>query len=214
MSELKKDQANEEELSSQDYAELLDQYGFDAKELKPGSLVTGKIIRVTQNHVLVDIGFKSEGIIPIEDFGTPEERSEISAGDEVEAILEKADQTEGYLVLSKKRANALKALNNLEKAYQTKSWIIGKVEEKIKNGYVVNVGIRSFMPDSHADTKIIKNPQSLIGNRYKFKVIKFDRKTENAVVSRRLFLQDEREKKKRHVFDQLSKGIHLNGVCH
>ena len=213
MSELKKDldQENEDNLSSQDMADLIDQYGFDTKEFIPGSLVKGKVIKVTSGHVLVDIGFKSEGMIPIEEFGPEEERDEIKPGDEVEAILEKSNPKEGYIILSKKRANAIRALDNLEKAYKTRSWIIGKIDQKVRNGYEVDVGIKTFMPDSHADVKNVKDPEILIGNRFKFKVIRFERKTENAVLSRKAFLQDEREKKKRIVFEQLKEGLKVKG---
>jgi small subunit ribosomal protein S1 len=209
MSELKKDQTdNEDQMSSQDYESLIDKYQYNATELSPGNLVKGTVIRITSTHVLVDVGFKSEGVIPKEDF---DDVSELKAGDEVEAILEKGDQKEGYLILSRRKALAMKALNNLEKAYHSRSWIIGKVEEKIKNGYIVNVGIKSFMPDSHADIKPIRNPDSLIGNLYKFKIIKFDRKQENAVLSRKLFLNDEREKKKRRVYEQIQKNMKVKG---
>ncbi|MCJ7679946.1 MAG: 30S ribosomal protein S1, partial [Candidatus Aminicenantes bacterium] len=178
----------------------------------PGSLVKGKVIKVTSSHILVDIGFKSEGMIPLEEFGPENERDEIKPGDEVEAILERSDPKEGYIILSKKRANAIRAMDNLEKAYKTRSWIVGKVDKKIRNGYEVDVGIITFMPDSHADVKSIKDPESLLGNRYKFKVIRFERKTENAVLSRKAFMQDEREKKKRIVFDQLKKGLKVQGT--
>ena len=213
MSELKNDldQENEDTLNSQDMADLIDQYGFDTKEFTPGSLVKGKIIKVTSSHVLVDIGFKSEGMIPLEEFGPENERDEIMPGDEVEAILEKSDPKEGYIILSKKRANAIRALDNLEKAYKTRSWIVGKVDHKVKNGYEVDVGIMTFMPDSHADVRAVKDSESLLGNRYKFKVIRFERKSENAVLSRKAFLQDEREKKKKVVFEQMKKGLKVQG---
>lgn len=209
MSELKKDQKNnEDQMSSQDYESLLDKYQYNATELTPGNLIKGTVIRVTSSHVLVDVGFKSEGVIPKEDFDDP---SELNPGDEVEAILEKGDRKEGYLILSVRKALAQKALNNLEKAYHSRSWIIGKVQEKIRNGYIVNVGIKTFMPDSHADVKPIKDANSLIGNLYKFKIIKFDRKQENAVLSRKLFLNDEREKKKRRVYEQIQKNMKVKG---
>jgi len=200
-----------EKISSKDYESLLDQYQFSTKELSPGKLLKGKVIKVTPHHILVDVGFKSEGIIPIEDFGNQFDPNSIQTGDEIEAILTRSDFKEGYLVLSKKKADAFKALNNLEKAYQFNRWIVGKIIEKIKNGYTVDVGILTFLPDSHADVKIVKNPEKLIGNRYKFKVIKFDRKTENAVLSRKLLLQDEREKRRKQVFGQLKKGIKIKG---
>ncbi len=211
MSELNKNPKKEDKITAEDYADLLDKYQFSTKELSPGKLLTGKVIKVTPAHVLVDVGFKSEGIIPIEDFIDHQDPKTLQPGDDVEAVLEKSNLREGYLILSKKKAIAIKALNNLEKAHQHNTWIVGKITEKIKNGYNVNVGIIAFLPDSHADVKVVKDSDRLIGNLYKFKVIKFDRKTENAVLSRKLYLQDEREKKKRRVFDQLSSGKRVKG---
>jgi len=211
MSEITKDAEKEENISSEDYENLLDQYQFSAKEITPGKIIKGKVIKVTPTHALIDIGYKSEGIIPIEDFSNNQDMDEINPGDPVEAILERSDPKEGYLVLSRKKAMALKALNNLEKAYNYNSWVTGKITEKIKNGYTVNLGINTFLPDSHADIRTVKDPEKLIGNKYKFKVIKFDRRSENAVISRKLFLQDENEKRKRQVFNQLSQGQKIKG---
>jgi small subunit ribosomal protein S1 len=211
MSELEKKLENETDLSSQDYAELVDKYQFKASELAPGKLVQGKVIKITTTHVLVDIGSKSEGIIPAEDFSDPQEMTSLKAGDPIEAILERRNIKEGYFILSKRRANALKALDSLEKAYHNNNWIIGKVVDRIRNGYTVDVGLDTFLPESHADIKIVKDPNKLLGKRFKFKVIKFDRKTENAVLSRRLLLQDEREKRKQQVFSQLEKGKTFKG---
>jgi small subunit ribosomal protein S1 len=210
MAELKKHPEKEEKITSEDYEHLLDKYQFSAKEITPGKIIRGKIIKVTSNGVLMDIGFKSEGMIPIEDFGETDIKK-IRPGDTVEAILEKTDIREGYLILSKKSADILRALDLLEKAFNTQGWVNGKITGKIKNGYTVNVGIEAFLPDSHADVKTIKEPDKLVGNTFKFKVIKFDRKAENAVVSRKLFLQDEREKRKKRVFGRLVKGEKTKG---
>jgi len=212
MSELTKKSNNEENISFEDYENLINKYQFSAKELTPGKIIKGKVIKITPTHVLVDVGFKSEGIIPIEDFNDSLEPGNINPGDNIEAVLEKINPKEGYLILSKKKAIILNALDNLEKAYYHNSWVIGKITEKIKNGFTVNVGINAFLPDSHADVKSVKEPEQLIGNKYKFKVIKFDRKSENAVLSRKLFLQDEREKRKRRVFDKLTRGQKVKGV--
>jgi small subunit ribosomal protein S1 len=211
MSEITKDTENEENISSKEYESLLDQYQFNAKEIVPGKIIKGKVIKVTPNHILVDIGFKSEGIIPREDFANNQEGSEIRSGDTVQAIVERSDSKEGYLILSHKKAVALKALNDLERAYHNNTWITGKIIGKIKNGFTVDVGIKTFLPDSHADTRSVKEPKELIGKTGKFKVIKFERKTENAVLSRKLFLQDEREKKRRSIFDGLSQGQKIKG---
>jgi small subunit ribosomal protein S1 len=211
MSELEKKLEDETALSSQDYADLVDKYQFKASELAPGKLVQGKVIKITATHVLVDIGSKSEGIIPAEDFSDTQEMKSLKAGDPIEAILERRNIKEGYFILSKRRANAIKALDSLEKAFHNDNWIIGKVVDKIRNGYTVDVGLDTFLPDSHADIKMVKDPNQLVGKRFKFKVIKFDRKTENAVLSRKLLLQDEREKRKRQVFSQLEKGKTFKG---
>jgi small subunit ribosomal protein S1 len=211
MSELTKNTKKEDKISSQDYEDLLDQYQFSAKELSPGKLLKGKVIKVTPTHVLVDVGSKSEGVIPLDEFGDTKDINAIQPGDEIEAILEKRNLREGYLYLSRKRAIAQKALDNLETAFLRNNWIVGKIIEKIRNGYTVNVGIDTFLPDSHADVRPVKDPEKLLGNIYKFKVIKFDRKSENAVLSRKLLLQDEREKRKKRVFDQLSRGKKIKG---
>jgi small subunit ribosomal protein S1 len=211
MSEVRKNTQKDEKDSFEDYKSLLEKYQFNAKELVPGKIIKGKVIKITPTHVLLDIGFKSEGIIPIEDFDKGTEPKEIRQGEEVEAILERSDRKEGYLILSHKKAVALTALNNLEKAFNQKTWVTGKITEKTKSGYTVNVGIDTFLPDSHADIRAVKEPEKLVGNKFKFKVIKFDRKTENAVLSRKLFLQDEKEKRKRRLFGQISRGQKIKG---
>ncbi len=210
MAELKKQADREEKISSEDYEHLLDKYQFSAKEITPGKIIKGKVIKATPTGVLMDIGFKSEGVIPIEEFADLDVKK-LRPGDEIEAILERTDAKEGYLILSKKRADSLRALDHLEKAFNTQGFVSGKITEKTKNGYTVNVGIDAFLPDSHADVKMVKDPNKLLGQSFKFKVIKFDAKTENAVLSRKLFLQDEREKKKRRVFGRLVKGEKIKG---
>ena len=210
MAELKKQADREEKISSEDYEQLLDKYQFSAKEITPGKIIKGRVIKATPTGILMDIGFKSEGVIPIEDFADLDIQK-IKPGDEIETILERTDAKEGYLILSKKRADSLRALEHLEKAFATQAFVSGKITEKTKNGYTVNVGIDAFLPDSHADIKIVREPEKLVGQTFKFKVVKFDRKTENAVLSRKLFLQDEREKKKRRVFGRLVKGEKVKG---
>jgi len=210
MSELTKNPEKDEKISAEDYQNLVDKYQFSAQEIAPGKIVKGKVIKVTSTHILVDIGFKSEGIIPCEDFEDKKETSEIQVGDNIEAVLERTDR-EGYLILSKRKADVIKALDSLEKAYSHDGWISGTIIEKIRNGYTVNVGLKTFLPDSHADVKAVKEPEKLIGREYKFKVIKFDRRTENAVLSRKLFLQDEKTKRKKRVFSTLSKGQKIKG---
>jgi small subunit ribosomal protein S1 len=210
MSELSNDPEKEEKISAEDYQNLVEKYQLSAQEIAPGKIVKGKVIKVTPTHILVDIGFKSEGIIPSEDYEDKKEIGEIQVGNNIEAVLERTDK-EGYLILSKRKADVIKALDSLEKAYNHDGWISGTIIERIKNGYTVDVGLKTFLPDSHADVRTVKEPEKLIGRQHKFKVIKFDRQSENAVLSRKLFLQDERVKRKRRVFSTLSKGQKIKG---
>ncbi|MGQ9472018.1 MAG: 30S ribosomal protein S1 [Candidatus Aminicenantales bacterium] len=210
MTEVKKSSEKNDSLSPEAYEHLLDRYQFTAKELAPGKIIKGKIVKITSSHVLVDVGFKSEGLIPVEDFQEDSGQT-LRLGAEVEAILERVDSRDGSLLLSKRRADTLRALDYLERAYLSQGWVQGKVVERIKSGFIVNVGIKAFLPDSHADVKAVKEPEKLVGNVFKFKVLKFDRKSEGAVLSRKLFLQDEREKRKRRVFSKLVKGEKVKG---
>jgi small subunit ribosomal protein S1 len=210
MSDVTKRPESNERMSSSDYEDLLDRYQFSTKEITQGKLVKGKVIKKTPTHVLVDIGFKTEGAIPLEEF-REQELAELKPGSEVDATMERTDRKEGYLILSKKRADEFRALDNLDKAFAHNGWVTGIIKERSKSGYLVDVGIEAFLPESHADIKPIKDPDAFVGQSFKFKVMKFDRKTENAVVSRRLFLQDEREKKRHRVFSHLAQGQKIKG---
>jgi len=210
MPELKKPADTDEKLSSEDYEQLLDKYQFSAKEVSAGKVVRGRVIKVTPQSVLLDIGFKSEGVVPVEEF-EEDELKKLMPGDEIEATMERTDAKEGYLVLSKKGADTIRAVDQLEKAYAGHGWVTGRVKDRTRGGFTVNVGVDAFLPESHADVRMVRDPDKLVGQTFKFKVIKFDRKSENAVLSRKLFLQDEREKKKKRVFGHLVKGEKLKG---
>jgi len=201
----------DEKMSSEDYEHLLDRYQFSNKEITMGKIIKGRVIKRTPTHILVDIGFKMEGAIPIEEFADPKTLSELRAGSEIEAMLEKTDHKDGYLVLSKRRADTARALDLLEKAYSHNTWVTGTIVGKTRGGFSVDVGIPAFLPESHVDIRPVKDPESLIRQTLKFRVMKFDRKSENAVLSRKLLLQDEREKKKQKVFSHLVKGQKITG---
>ncbi len=211
MTEPAKRHDREDQMSSEDYENLLDRYQFTTKGISQGKVVKGRVIKKTATHVLVDVGFKTEGIIPVEDFKDPKVLDELRPGGEIEATLERTDRKDGYLVLSKRKADSMRALDALERAYSHNQWVTGTVVEKTKGGFNVDLGISAFLPESHADIRPVRDPASLIGQSFKFKVLKFDRRSENAVLSRKLLLQDEREKKKRRIFSTLVKGQKTTG---
>ncbi|MGZ5480007.1 MAG: 30S ribosomal protein S1, partial [Candidatus Aminicenantales bacterium] len=211
MTEPTKQPDRDDRMSSEDYEHLLDRYEYSTKEITMGKVLKGKVIKVTPTHVLVDVGFKTEGLIPSEEFADPAALRALQPGDEIDTMLETTDIKDGYLVLSKKRADAVRAIEDLDRAFERGQTVSGTIIERTRGGFNVDVGVPAFLPESHVDIRPVRDPSSLIGQTFKFRVIKFDRKTENAVLSRKLVLQDEREKKKRHVFGTLAKGQKLPG---
>ena len=211
MTEPTKQPERDDKLSSEDYEHLLDRYEYSTKEISLGKVLKGRVIKRTPTHVLVDVGFKTEGVIPNEDFLDPQALEALEPGSEVETMLEKTDLKDGYLVLSKRRADGVRAVESLDKAFAHGLTVTGTVTERTKGGFNVDVGIMAFLPESHADLRPVKDPSSLIGQTFKFRVVRFDRKSENAVLSRKLLLQDEREKKKKHVFGSIAKGQKVTG---
>ena len=211
MTESTKEPDRDDKMSSEDYEHLLDRYEYSTKEITMGKILKGRVIKRTPTHVLVDVGFKTEGVIPNEDFADPKALAELRPGSEIETLLEKTDLKDGYLVLSKKRADGLRAIENLNRAFEHGQTVTGTVTEKTKGGFNVDVGIPAFLPESHVDIRPVRDASALIGQTFKFRVLKFDRKTENAVLSRKLLLQDEREKKKRRIFGSLAKGQKVTG---
>ncbi len=211
MTEPTKQPDRDDRMSSEDYEHLLDRYEYSTKEITMGKLLKGRVIKLTPTHVLVDVGFKTEGLIPNEEFADPRALEALKPGDEVETMLEKTDLKDGYLVLSKKRADGLRALETLDQACEHGLIVTGTIVERTKGGFNVDVGIPAFLPESHVDIRPVRDASSLIGQTLRFRVLKFDRKTENAVLSRKLVLQDEREKKKKRVFGSLVKGQKVGG---
>jgi len=207
----KQTERDDAKMSSEDYEHLLDRYEYSTKEITLGKVLKGRVIKRTPTHVLVDVGFKTEGLIPNEDFTDPAVLEALEPGSEVETMLEKTDLKDGYLVLSKKKADAVRAIETLDQAFERGLPVTGTVFERTRGGFHVDVGLTAFLPESHADLRPVKDPAALIGQTFKFRVIKFDRKTENAVLSRKLVLQDEREKRKKAVFGSLVKGAKVTG---
>ncbi|PMP94620.1 MAG: 30S ribosomal protein S1, partial [Candidatus Aminicenantes bacterium] len=212
MTDTKTNPQKEDQLSPEDYERLLDQYHLGDQEMTAGAIIKGRVVKKTPDYILLDIGFKTEGAVPASDFADPKEIEEIKIGSVIQAVVEKTRPQDGYFLLSKRKADILRALDHLEKAYHSNNWVTGKVISRVKNGYTVDVGLEAFLPEAHADLRPIKEPNSLIGQSLKFKIMKFNRQDEEVVLSRKLLLQDEREKRKRRVFSHLIKGEKTKGT--
>ncbi|TVR46236.1 MAG: 30S ribosomal protein S1 [Puniceicoccaceae bacterium] len=181
--------------------ELLAQTTFES--LKEGSIVSGTIIEIRQNEVVVDIGGKSEGVIPASEFA---DLGELQIGAQIEVFLEKLEDRNGGPVLSFDKAEQKKNWENIVAKCQEGSIVSGRVKSKVKGGLIVTIGVDSFLPASHIDIQPPKNLDQYIGQTYDFKVLKinFDRK--NIVLSRRELIEEQRTKKRRDLLDQIAPG--------
>jgi len=189
-----------------------DWFKEDAKtsEFEEGEVVRGRVVHVGSSEVLVDVGYKSEGAIPIEEFhrhgGLPK------VGDEIEVYLEAKEDSEGLIVLSKDKADKIKVWDAITQAYEKGSPVDGRVVEVVKGGLSVDVGVKAFLPGSQVDLRPVKNLTAMIGQPIRAKVIKLNRRRGNVVLSRRSVLEEEREEKKKHTLEVLAEGMVLTGT--
>lgn len=192
--------------------ELEKLYEETFKTIKEGSVVRGTIMKIRPEGVMVDIGYKSEGIIPIHEF-TGEELKKIKVGDEVEVYLEEREDDEGNIVLSKEKADKIKIWEAIEEACEKGEPMQGKIIARIKGGMTVDVSsVKAFLPGSQIDLRPIKNLDQLIGKTFYMKVLKVNQKRGNIVLSRRAILEEDREKKKGDILAKLNEGEMVQGV--
>lgn len=195
-----------------EYDQLVAMYDDSMRHLEEGQIVQGIVIAITDNDVVVDVGYKSEGLIPLEEFAEVSGNIDVNVGDEVEVLLEKTEDKEGHVLLSKSKAVRMRIWNKIEKAYKDNEIITGRVMDRIKGGLTVDVGLRAFLPGSLVDIKPVKNLESLKGEDLLFKVISLDRRRNNIVLSRKAVLEKEFAKKKAETIGSLVEGARMPGV--
>jgi small subunit ribosomal protein S1 len=179
-------------------------------DIQEGEVVRGRVVEVRDTEVLVDIGYKSEGTIPIEEFrhgGTLP-----GVGDEIEVYLESKEDNEGLIVLSKDKADKIKVWDVISASHDNGIPVEGRVVEVVKGGLAVDVGVRAFLPGSQVDLRPVKNLGAMVGQNIRAKVIKLNRRRGNVVLSRRAVLEEEREEKKKHTLSVLTEGMVLMGT--
>jgi len=192
------------DLESPEIKELLALYEETLGSVSEGQIVRGKILGVSEKDVLVDIGFKSEGVINLSEFSDP---SALQPGDEVEVYLERMENNDGLVVLSKQRADFLRVWNKIKEAYDTEEVVEGRLVRRIKGGVVVDLfGVDAFLPGSQVALRRVPNLDDLIGQQLQFRVIKLNKRRRNIVVSRRVVLEEERAIKRGKLIKELEKG--------
>jgi small subunit ribosomal protein S1 len=202
----------EQELSPQEYEHLLAQYEDSFRNLQEGQIIRGRVIGITPSEVIVDIGYKSEGIISVSEFTDFSGNLTVKEGDTVDVLLERTEDQNGYVVLSKDKAEKMKVWDEVEKSYRSGSTVRGRVIDRIKGGLAVDIGVKAFLPGSLVDVKPIKNLESLRGKDFDFKVISVDKKRGNIVLSRKAVVEVEQEAKKRETLQLLEEGRVLRGT--
>jgi small subunit ribosomal protein S1 len=195
-----------------DYEQMIAFYDESMRNLTEGEIVRGRVVGITNNEVIVDVGFKSEGLIPIDEFRDVSGTLRVAVGDDVEVLLEKAEDAEGHVLLSKSKAERMRVWTDIENSYKDGRVIKGRVIDRIKGGLTVDVGVRAFLPGSLVDIKPVKNLEALKGKDLEFKVISLDRRRNNIVLSRKAVLEKEYEKKKAETLGKLREGVILPGV--
>lgn len=203
---------DEEELSGAEYEKLLDLYDVSFRNLAEGQVVGGKVIKVLENEVIVDVGYKSEGIIDIAEFRDMEGKIQISVGDKVDVLLERTEDRDGYVVLSKEKAEKLKVWEQVERAYKTGEVVTGRVVERIKGGLAIDIGVRAFLPGSLVDLRPVRNLESLRGQEFQMRVIKVNRRRGNIVLSRKAILEEVNRELKGKTLDLLEEGKVVKGI--
>src|SRR6266850_3916949 len=158
----------------ENYEKLLDQYG--ARRFAEGEVMKGTVLKITDTDVIVDIGYKSEGVIPVAQFIDPTGQLTIKVGEVIDVLLEDTEDMEGHIVLSKEKAEKAKVWEEVEKAYNENSIIRGRVIERIKGGLSVDIGVRAFLPGSQIDVRPVKNLDALKGKEIECRVIKLNRR--------------------------------------
>src|SRR3990170_2770416 len=200
---------DEEAIPVEEYERLLDQYNSNIAE---GEVVKGRVLQISPSEVVVDVGYKSEGLIRVEEFLDEFGNLTVKVGDDVEVLLEKAEDREGYLVLSREKAEKMKVWDDIEAAYQSKEVVTGRVIERIKGGLAVDIGVRAFLPGSQVDVRPVRNLESLKGKELRMRVIKVNKKRGNIVLSRKVVLEEELTDRKGKTLDALEEGRVFRGV--
>ena len=177
-----------------------------------GSLLRGHVVKIAGSEVIVDVGYKCEGVISAEEFKDADGKLRIQPGDEIEVMMESTEERDGYVVLSRERAKRLKVWEDIESAYERQSVVPARVLERIKGGLAVDIGVRAFLPGSQLDVKPVRNLDAFIGQEISCKIIKLNKKRSNIVVSRKAVLETENMRRKERTLAQLNEGAEVTGT--
>jgi len=197
------------EQSSQTFAELFEQ---SVRNIKEGEVVRGRVLSVDEDNVQIDVGFKSEGLVPTWEFMDDDGTVLVQAGDEVDVLVEESEDQAGRIVLSKEKADRLLVWEEISRAYKADQPVEGTIVARVKGGLAVDIGVKAFLPGSQVDLRPVRNLESVVNQKFKFKIIKFNKRRGNIVLSRRALLETERKKMRESTLGTLAPGQIVDGV--
>ncbi len=212
--ELKSDTSLSEDVQDDEGSmeDIMDIYEESFKRFAEGEVVTGKIIAVDKEYVLVDVGYKSEGQIRVHEFRDEKGNLNAVLGDSVEVMVEYWDEEEERVVLSKEKAAKIKVWEAIKKTFDNEEIIEGEILSRVKGGFSVDIGVQAFLPGSQADLRPIRNLDELVGKTFSFKILKYNRKRSNIVLSRRAILEEERESKRSATLENIHEDKVVEGI--
>ena len=192
--------------------EFMQMYEDSLKSIQEGEVVAGEIVQIDKEYVLVDIGYKSEGQIRIQEFFDPEGNLTAKVGDKIEVLLERREDDEGVIRLSKEKAAKIKVWDKVKKIYESDETISGQIVSRVKGGLSVDIGLQAFLPGSQVDLRPIRDMDSLVGTVHDFKIVKYNKRRGNIVLSRRAILEAERVSLKEETLKIIEEGSVLKGT--
>ncbi len=198
---------------TESFAELFEQSQTALNKLKPGAIVSGVVVEIRNDVVVVNAGLKSEGIVPIEQFRNEAGELEVNVGDTVKVALDSLENGFGETVLSREKAKRAMVWDELEEAMEKAETVTGRISGKVKGGFTVDIrDVRAFLPGSLVDVRPVRDPVYLEGKELEFKIIKLDRKRNNVVVSRRAVVESEHSEEREQLLERLQEGAIVTGV--
>jgi small subunit ribosomal protein S1 len=200
------------DMDPSEFAALLGLYDTSFRNIAEGEVVKGTVLKVTGTEVVVDVGYKSEGVVAVSEFLDEAGEVTVQPGDLVDVLLERTEDREGHIVLSREKAEKMKIWDEVEKAYAERKVVIGRVIERIKGGLAVDIGVRAFLPGSQIDVRPVRNLDALRGQELRMRVIKVNKKRGNIVLSRKSLLEEENAEKKKTTLETLAEGKAIRGT--
>ncbi|MEE8474948.1 MAG: 30S ribosomal protein S1 [Myxococcota bacterium] len=195
--------------SGETFAELFEQ---SVKNVKEGEVVRGTVLSVDDDHVQIDIGFKSEGLVATWEFMDDDGTLLVGPGDAVDVLVEQSEDSHGRIVLSKEKADRLLVWDEISRAYKADEPVEGTIVSRVKGGLAVDIGVKAFLPGSQVDLRPVRNLEHVVGQKLKFKIIKFNKRRGNIVLSRRALLETDRRKLRETTLQTLAPGQIIDGV--